>query len=81
MSTEYVLHEDKHGDQLIAFEHSSKLDITINYPTTHQDMSILDLTDEQLTTIIIKLVEVLSYISADGAAVLKRFNVEYGQTK
>jgi hypothetical protein len=79
MSTEYTLYESKDdGSQLLAHEHSSLLDIVINDPQRHLDMSILNLDVNELRTIIIRLIEVGSYISADSMEFIKRFNVNYG---
>ena len=66
MSTEYQL-----APGLSAYESSSMIEIYVEDTLSPE---------RTLRTAIIKMVEVLSYISSDPEEALARFNVKYGDT-
>lgn len=77
MSTEYKL-----APGLTAYESSSMIEIyvedTLSPERTVDHCQRMD--EHTLRTAIIKMVEVLSYVSSDPEEALARFNVKYGQT-
>ena len=77
MSTEYQL-----APGLFAVESSSMIEIYVEDPRhPYCEVTHCPRMDErQLRTAIIKLVEVLSYVSDDPDEALARFNVNYGDT-
>ena len=74
MSTEYEL-----APNLSACEASSLITIGVDNPVG-ESMWTPRMDEHQLRTAIIKLVEVLSYVSDDPEEALARFNVSYGDT-
>ena len=77
MSTEYQL-----APGLFAVEVSMMIEIFVEDPR-HPAREVTHcprMDEHQLRTAIIKLVEVLSYVSDDPDAALARFNVRYGDT-
>ena len=77
MSTEYQL-----APGLSAVESSMVIEIFVEDPR-HPDCEVIHcprMDEHQLRTAIIKLVEVLSYVSDDPDEALARFNVSYGDT-
>ena len=77
MSTEYVL-----ARGLTAYEQSGMVEIYVEDPLSpERTVDFCPRMDEhQLRTAIIKLVEVLSYVSDDPEEAMRRFNVQYGDT-
>jgi hypothetical protein len=77
MSTEYIIHRSFDGSTIELHEHSSLVDLALW--NEHGALSLCrNLNDKELRRMIIRMVEVLSYISGDGEKELKRFNVNYG---
>ena len=77
MSTEYQL-----APGLFAVESSMMIEIFVEDPR-HPNREVTHcprMDEHQLRTAIIKLVEVLSYVSDDPEEALARFNVSYGDT-
>ena len=78
MSTTYRISED-----IDAEESSGRVCVGVVKETRYDGeftySSYMDST--ALRTAIIKMIEVLSYISDDPEEVLRRFNVDYGDTK
>lgn len=72
MSTEYQL-----APNLSAYESSGFITIAVDTPVG-DFLETPRMDEHQLRTAIIKLVEVLSYVSDDPDAALARFNVRYG---
>lgn len=76
MSTEYRL-----AERLCAVEGSAMIQIVAENPDVEgEDLWSERMDEHQLRTAIIKMVEVLSYVSSDPEEALARFNVKYGQT-
>lgn len=83
MSTEYplVVAPDRNGS-LFLIESSCSVEFNISFPSSGVELvNSLPLSADQLRAAIIKQIEVLSYISDDPEEVLRRFNVNYGQTQ
>jgi hypothetical protein len=74
MSTDYKLAAD-----LFATESSTNVAIGIDNYEGYMVSQYMD--EHQLRAAIVKLVEVLSYVSDDPEEVLRRFNVNYGDEK
>ncbi len=74
MSTEYQL-----APNLSAHESSGFITIAVDTPVG-DFLETPRMDERQLRTAIIKLVEVLSYVSDDPEEALARFNVSYGDT-
>lgn len=80
MSTEHTLHMDE-TTELVVEESSDMVRIGAHCKVADQAVYTDSMTEEEFRAVIVKQIKILSYISADPDEVLKRFNVEYGQTK
>jgi len=79
MSTEYpILNRKEHGADLVLCEASCNVAVSMSYLGDDSEVSTNYLTADQLQYAIIRMIEMLSYISGDAEATLKRFNVNYG---
>lgn len=78
MSTSYRL-----LDKMLLEEQSSKVRFNLEAGNNLGYMQIVtdELSAKELRTVIIKQIEVLSYISEDANEVLSRFNISYGDIK
>ncbi|MEG1121242.1 MAG: hypothetical protein RSE62_03465 [Citrobacter sp.] len=76
MSNEYPI-----GHNVSVGEQSLLLDFMIDTPCTGFPTTSLAFTVEEFRTAIIKQIEALSYFSDNPEEVLRRFNVNYGQTE
>ena len=85
MSTEYVLDEgdgkgSKYGARFAVEESSCEVTFSLSEGDGEPvDATSRRFTAQELRQIIIRQIEVLSYISEDPEEVLARFNVDYGQ--
>lgn len=75
MSTEYPITPTR---DVSLCEQSTKVSFTVDTP--RGSLTSSEMNADGLRETIIRQIEILSYISDDPNEVLKRFNVEYGQT-
>ena len=82
MSTDYTVHRDSEGVELVLLEQSGKVTYMLCGASWLDNEPVIlfaeELDEKDLRAAIIRQIEVLSYISADPEEVLKRFNVDYG---